>query len=231
MKPARLNISEPEFADDKPAWRVARAYPLPARLYALIRFQIIPGWMLEAIEQHLPQSGRVADVGCGFGLFTIRLALRRPQCHFTGLELSAKRVAQARQAAAALKVHNVEFICADLAAGDWREHFDAAYCIDLLHHLEPAAADHLLESLYAGLAEGGALIVKDISTQPRPHLWFTFLLDLLMNPRDSFYYRHAQVWRDRMAACGFAALHYFPLRTLLPYPHFLLTGRKLKNES
>jgi SAM-dependent methyltransferase len=229
MKTARLNIIEPEQTADRLMSRIARAYPFVSSLYSRIRFQIIPRQILEAIEQHLPARGLVVDVGCGFGLFTLYLALRRPQCQFVGVELSAPRVAQATRAAEKLSVRNAQFICADSASGEFPERFKAAYCTDLLHHLRPEDGDQLIARLYKGLEPGGAIVIKDITTHPRPMLWFTFMLDLLFNPKDSFYYRHALTWMDRLGEIGFDALSVYPLRNVLPYPHFILIGRKPVN--
>ena len=226
MRSARLNILEPEFSSDRLSSRIPRAYSFVSAIYSRLRFRIIPRQMLESIEQHLPETGTVVDVGCGFGLFTLYLAMRRPQCHFVGVELSEKRVTQARMAAAKLQVRNASFICAESASGDFPDRFHAAYCIDLLHHMPPQAADQLLERLYQGLEPGGTIVIKDINTHPRLMLWFTFLLDWLVNPKDSFYYRHASTWQERLTEAGFASLYVYPLRNLLPYPHFLLTGRK-----
>ena len=69
-------------------------------------------------------------------------------------------------------------------------------------------------------------VMKDVTTWPRPMLYFTFLLDLLMNPRDSFYYRSADAWIDLLAKLGFTSVEKHYLRDLLPYPHILLIARK-----
>lgn len=224
----RLNIIE--FATNNQAQviikRILHAYPTLARWYARVRFQIMPSEMLDAIEQHLPAQGIILDVGCGFGLFTLYLALKRPDCHFVGMELSARRVSEAKRAAALLQVRNVEFICADLATSELPFHPQAAYCTDLLHHMTPEGGDHLLMRLYDVLVPGGPIIVKDITTQPRLKLYYTFILDLLVNPKDSFYYRSAAVWRTRLSQFGFTSLQVYPLRHYMPYPHFLLVGNK-----
>lgn len=182
--------------------------------------------MLDTIEQHLPAQGTVLDVGCGFGLFTLYLAMKRPDCHFVGMELSERRVQEAKRAAMFLQVRNVDFLCADLATSEILYQPDAAYCMDLLHHMTPQGGDRLLERLYAVLQPGSPIVVKDITTLPRPKLYYTFLLDLLVNPKDSFYYRNAEVWRTRLAQVGFQSLYVYPLNHYMPYSHFLLVGQK-----
>lgn len=224
----RLNIIESVTVTSHrgAAKRILRGYPFWSRLYAAIRFLIIPQPFLDAVEQHLPAHGTVLDIGCGFGLFTLYLALKRPQCDFIGLDLSERRIAQAQRAAELLQVTNVQFICADLGEKDLPTQLNAAYCLDLLHHMTPSAGDKLIDRIAASLAPGGRLIIKDITTRPRLMLYFTFLLDLLMNPADSFYYRSDEVWRARLAQSGFISLAVYPLRNFLPYPHFMLVGQK-----
>lgn len=228
IKAERLNIIEPvgETAHRAVTEQILRGYPFLSRLYARIRFQIIPQQFLDAIEQHLPAKGTVVDIGCGFGLFTLYLAMKRPQCQFIGLELSERRVTQARQAAAVLQLGNVEFLCADMNESDLPVQLNAACCLDVLHHLTPQTGNHLIETLSKKLEPGGYLIIKDITTRPRLMLYFTFLLDLLVNPKDSFYYRSTEIWRTLLEKAGFTSLTIYPLRNYLPYPHFLLIGQK-----
>jgi 2-polyprenyl-3-methyl-5-hydroxy-6-metoxy-1,4-benzoquinol methylase len=228
VRAERLNIIEPVAVTShrEAANRILRGYPLLSRLYAVIRFLIIPQQFLDAIEQHLPARGTVLDIGCGFGLFTLYLAMKRPQCDFIGLDLSERRIAQAERAAGLLQLTNVQFICADLGEKELPTKFNAAYCLDLLHHLTPPAGDRLINHIAASLAPGGRIIIKDITTRPRLKLYFTFLLDLLMNPADSFYYRSDEVWRARLVQSGFISLAVYPLRNFLPYPHFMLVGQK-----
>src|SRR5262245_20925065 len=51
--------------------RIAATYGGLVRLYSLIRFRIIPLRFLEEMIQHLPTSGTILDLGCGFGLFSL----------------------------------------------------------------------------------------------------------------------------------------------------------------
>ena len=61
----------------------------------------------------------------------------------------------------------------------------------------------LMQFLYKGLNKGGHLIIKDINTKPFLMLYFTFLLDLLMNLKDSFYYRSISRWKEDLSIIGF----------------------------
>ena len=83
-----------------------------------------------------------------------------------------------------LGIRNVSFDQADLR--DWRpeQTMAGAYALDVFHHVPPASGDRLLQDLFARIEPGGRFLLKDIDTAPRAMLWFTYLLDALMSPRD-----------------------------------------------
>jgi 2-polyprenyl-3-methyl-5-hydroxy-6-metoxy-1,4-benzoquinol methylase len=190
-----------------------------------VRFRIIPEEFLLCIDQHLPNSGRVLDLGCGFGLFTLWFAHRRPECQFVGIDSSARRIRAARELAETLQVRNVTFECQDIVLCQTGS-INAAYCIDLLHHIPPAAGERLLRRLFEQLEPEGKVVVKDITTRPRGGLYFTYVLDFLVSPKDTFYYRDAALWSALLGVIGFKSLYWHRLRNALPYPHFLLVGSK-----
>ncbi|NIN01129.1 MAG: hypothetical protein GTO24_24465 [candidate division Zixibacteria bacterium] len=71
--------------------------------------------------------------------------------------------------------------------------------------------------------------MKDVTTRPRPMLYFTFILDLLMNPSDAFYYRSVEKWVEMLRLTGFDLVEKHFLWDVLPYPHILLISRKMEN--
>ena len=218
--------SPPSLASDRQfVRRLLRSLSGLTRLYSLARFQIIPEPFLLCIDQHLPDSGRVLDLGCGFGLFTLWFAQRRPECQFVGIDSSARRIRAARRLAETLQVRNVTFECEDVALCQTGS-INAAYCIDLLHHIPPEASDRLLRRLFERLEPNGKVVIKDVTTRPRGMLYFTWVLDFLVSPKDTFYYREAALWSALLSEIGFTSLYWHPLRNFLPYPHFLLVGSK-----
>lgn len=202
--------------------RIIRAYSGIIRLYCLVRFQIIRIRFLEEIEQYLPSEGTIVDLGCGFGLFALYMAARKPRAHVIGIDLSASRLAIARTAARRLDITNVTFLHTDLR--EWRpvEGIAAAYALDVFHHVPVAIGNRLLRDLFACIGQGGRFVLKDIDTTPRPMLWFTYVLDVLMSPRDDFQYRSAAAWQTQLDASGFRPIHLHYLWDILPYPHILL---------
>ena len=221
-----LNIIDNGASPDTTSARVLRPYPLATRLYGRVRFQILSPRFLEAIEQHLPESGTVADIGCGFGLFTLYFAARHPRCNFIGLDLNRKRIFQARAATLELGLSNVRFECRDATGVSLPDNLSAAITIDLLHHMPPVAGHELITNIHARLSPGGTYLLKEIDTRARSKLFFTYVLDCVVSPDDDYYYRSEKVWREVLKETGFEGLHSYPLTNYIPFPHFLMIARK-----
>lgn len=211
--------------------RILSAYSGMIRLYAFIRFKIIHLRFLEAIEQYLPDHGTILDLGCGFGLFSLYMAARKPHAQFVGVDVNAARLALARAAAEKLGIRNVTYERGDLRGWHPDRAIAGAYALDVFHHIPVASGDQLLRDLCARLEPGCRFLLKDIDTTPRAMLLFTYLLDALMSPRDDFHYRSARAWQRQLRDAGFAPVYVHDLWDLLPYPHLLLIGEKPARET
>jgi 2-polyprenyl-3-methyl-5-hydroxy-6-metoxy-1,4-benzoquinol methylase len=216
------NAQDNQNAKRKLRAQIIAAYSGIIRVYAFIRFKIIHLRFLEEIEQYLPNAGTILDLGCGFGLFSLFMAASKPHARVIGLDINARRLQIARDAAEQLGIRNASFVQQDLR--DWRpeQNIAGAYALDIFHHLPVEKGNRLLNDLFARLEPGGRFLLKDIDTQPRAMLWFTYLLDALMSPRDDFQYRSAGAWQRQLAASGFAPIFVHDLWDILPYPHILL---------
>lgn len=208
--------------------RVISAYPGIIRLYCFVRFRIIHLRFLEELEQYLPDVGDILDLGCGFGLFALYMASRKPNARVIGLDINAKRLQIAETAAQQLGIRNVTFVYQDLR--DWRpaQNISGAYALDVFHHIAVEHGDRLLHDLFLNIEPGGRFLLKDIDTTPRAMLWFTYLLDVLMSPRDDFHYRSTYAWQKQLSESGFAPIYRHYLWDILPYPHILLICDKPK---
>ncbi len=105
-----------------------------------------------------PAGCRVLEAGCGVGAQTVTLAGNSPEASIVSVDISAKSIAQARQAAQAAGLTNVRFQQGDIfdlpfAAGS----FDHVFVCFVLEHLkEPGAA---LRKLKTFLRPGGTITV------------------------------------------------------------------------
>ena len=202
---------------------------LVVRLYSKLRFFILRQPFLDEIGQYLPRGGRILDLGCGFGLFSLYFALRAPGCRITGVDRDERRIRDAREGAKKLALTNVDYHVGN--ALDWQdpEPFDAIYLLDLVHHLPAGEVPTFLEKIRALLNPHGILLLKEVADRPRYKVLFTLLLDRLMVGREPIrYWPPAELTRV-LEGLGFSVKTH-RMTDFLPYPHILYIAR-LKSDS
>lgn len=193
---------------------------LIVRLYARIRFLILRQTFLQEIGQYLPRRGRVLDLGCGFGLFSLYFAIDAPERQLVGVDLDGDRIEAARECARRLGVENVDYT--EQNALDWRGGgaFDAIFMLDLVHHLPKDEVEAFLARVSQLLVPGGTLLLKDVSNRPRYKMWFTLLLDRLMVGAEPIHYWPPDELCALVEGLGFSVRRH-TINDILPYPHML----------
>ena len=200
---------------------IIRAYDHPViRAYCWVRFWILRQRFLDEIGQYLPTEGLVLDIGCGFGLFSLYYAASGPRRFLRGLDIDAGRIALARRAAARLGLENVVYETGDAREFKGDSEVQAAYMLDIVHHIPPSTVPPLLRQLRRCLAPGAMLLVKDVDTRPTPKRWFTWLLDKAMAPRTAVHYWSAAALTRALESAGFDVRRHLMV-DILPYPHIL----------
>jgi SAM-dependent methyltransferase len=105
----------------------------------------------------------------------------------------------------------------DFRAG---ESFDAAYMLDIVHHIPEEAVRPLLEQVAKILPPGGRLLIKDVDRRPAYKRWFTHALDKVMDPGTPVRYWEAEELTRLLEEVGFT-VHRHLMVDVLPYPHIL----------
>jgi ubiquinone/menaquinone biosynthesis C-methylase UbiE len=206
--------------------RIIRAYDRRiVRCYCHVRFRIMRQRFLEEIGMHLPEAGTVLDIGSGFGLFSLYYALQRPELHIVGCDIDARRIAEARRAAARLGLQNVTYAEGDAADLRAPEGLSGAYMLDIVHHIPRAAVAPLLGGLYTNLAPGARLVIKDVDRTPAWKRGFTFVLDKAVAPRSRVRYWGRAELETLCRRTGFEVTCR-RLVDVLPYPHLLYVCTK-----
>jgi 2-polyprenyl-3-methyl-5-hydroxy-6-metoxy-1,4-benzoquinol methylase len=215
------------WESDEAVLRIAAALPPVERAYALVRFGIFRTKFLALMNLALPGEGRLLDVGCGFGLFSVYFALMSPGRRIRGIDPDARRVAMARKVAAALGVADrVEYEVGTAERLPRETPYQGVYMLDVLHHLDRDAQVPLLHRLRRLVAPGGTLLIKDVTTDSPLRLGFTWLLDRAMvGWRQPLSYRHHGEWSRLLARLGFQ-VRAVRVPDLLPYPHVVLLGQR-----
>jgi 2-polyprenyl-3-methyl-5-hydroxy-6-metoxy-1,4-benzoquinol methylase len=146
--------------------RVKSRYPdlgLGARSYAFIRWSICP---FDRILPHVPQQGRLLDIGCGSGLWLTYLSLERPALQLEGVDPDPRKLAIASGADVPdLMLHQGSAL--DIPEGP----FDCITIVDVLFLLPADEKRSVLQACREALSPGGVLIVKEIDVRPRWKFW------------------------------------------------------------
>lgn len=194
------------------------------RAYSRIRFLILRQPFLDEIGQYLPKTGRVLDLGCGFGLFTQYFGLMEPGRKLTGVDLNGRRIEMARKCAADIGVENVDYQVEDAVNWDGEGLYDAIYMLDLVHHLPRAEVPAFLGKATQRLRPGGMMILKDVADRPHLKRLFTLAVDRLMVGLEPIYYWPPLELTKVLEELGFDVKRHL-MRDYLPYPHVLYVCR------
>jgi 2-polyprenyl-3-methyl-5-hydroxy-6-metoxy-1,4-benzoquinol methylase len=190
------------------------------RAYCKARFTIININILQMLALCLRGKRRILDVGCGFGLFGCYFSAMYPEISYCGYDLDAGRIEQATRAAAKLGLKNVEFHCGDARDLQIDDEYDAVMMVDLLHHIDDAAKQNLIEICASHLADDGRLIIKDVTTHPFPKIAFTWALDVLMTRGFEMWFRDEKHFYELFSK-HFNRVEMYPIVDWLPYPHVI----------
>jgi 2-polyprenyl-3-methyl-5-hydroxy-6-metoxy-1,4-benzoquinol methylase len=220
-------VEAPEVYGRDAIARIVRSLPPFERAYSLVRFSILRPKLLSVMDLLLTDEGRILDVGCGFGLFAAYFGQMHSRRRIVGVDPDQRRVGIARGVARSLGLSDHQFVVGDVRDAVLDGPFDAAYVLDVMHHLPQADQRRVLERLRGLLAPGGMLLVKDITTEPRAGLLFTEALDRLMvGFGEPLAYRHHREWSAMLGDLGFK-VRMVRVPDILPYPHVVIAATKL----
>jgi len=200
---------------------VANQPSLVVRTYSRIRFVILRQQFLEEIGQYFPRRGKVLDLGCGFGLFSLFYAKTKRDLTLVGVDLDSKRIAMATECGQRLGLTNVSYVADNALSWVGKEQFDAIYMLDLVHHLPREEVPVFLRKVHDLLRPGARLILKDVSNQPVFKRLFTLSLDRIMVGL----FEPIHYWSPReliavLESVGFEVKRH-TMNDILPYPHIV----------
>lgn len=200
--------------------------PWLTRLHVHVRWRTCP---FQALSRAVPPTGRILEIGCGHGLFSVLLALQSEGREVVGTDVDGNKIQAAFRAGAG--VANLRFDPAgpgDLPAGPW----DAICIIDVLYLIDRDGERSLLEAAAAALAPGGVMVVKEMGTGPR---WKFRLMALqerlsvqvlgITQGHDLTFVAPVEMggW---LTEAGLEDVTHLPLDTGRLHPHHLVTARR-----
>lgn len=174
------------------------------------------------VEQHVPSSGKVLDLGCGYGLFCNYLGLTSEQRRVTGVELNGRKL---RHADKGLK--NVSFKNSDILAEPVTDYYDCIVLLHVLHHLKSfMEQEAIVSKCVQMLNSGGRLVVLEVDDHPLSKYWLAHVVDHLLYPMQKIFYRLPESMEKLLRGVGLAVESY-PMHKGRPFPHFLYVGQKI----
>jgi 1-acyl-sn-glycerol-3-phosphate acyltransferase len=112
----------------------------------------------EVFHEHLPKSGLIVDIGCGYGYLGHILAWTGKDRQIIGFDHDAEKIAVANNTPA--KPANVSFEVKNALTAELPQ-ADAFVISDVLHYLPQEDQRKLLEKCMKNLLPGGILFVRD----------------------------------------------------------------------
>lgn len=190
-----------------------------ARLYARLRMILAP---IVEIEEYVPRTGNILDLGCGSGIFANILAVGSPERKVFGVDIAGDRIETARKLSRGNP--NLEFVTGDVNSIPF-ERFDVVTLIDLLHHMPYEKQDELMKKIYDKMDENNILIIKDLEKAPYWKYIFHYIQDSI-SCRARLYFRSAGEMEGLLRKTGFQ-VETVSLADGYPHPHILYKCRKV----
>ena len=140
-----------------------RDLDLGPRAYGFIRWSVSP---FDRVLSHVPEGGRLLDLGCGSGLWLTYLSLERPGLKLVGVDPDPIKLEIAQSADARdLELHRGSAL--DIPGAD----FDCITIFDVLYLLPAEEKRRVLRACRDALRPGGSLLVKELDVRPRWKFW------------------------------------------------------------
>ena len=190
----------------------------------------IYSWLVfphDIVSRMIPKEGTIYDLGCGFGSFSIYLAIKCKQRSVIAIDHSSKRVDSAKRALKNLNIRNLTFKYSDVLSFNY-DNCDAVIINNLLHHLSGWPNQKMfLEKIVPTIKPGGQVIIIDIAKRPQWKYYFTLTIDKIMYPGDYIEFPKKSVLEEFFIDndCTFE-VSAEPLHHRMPYSYIMYTARK-----
>jgi 2-polyprenyl-3-methyl-5-hydroxy-6-metoxy-1,4-benzoquinol methylase len=135
------------------------------RLYSFLRSNTCP---FGKVAEFVPPKGRILDLGCGFGLFSMMLSSGFPERRITAIDCEQSRINAAEGERCGAGIKNCTFLCGDIAGFDYGGPYDCVLLVDVLYQFDKSAKAGIIDKCRDCLNPDGLLIVKEMDRRP---LW------------------------------------------------------------
>jgi len=173
------------------------------------------------IDENIPDSAKILDVGSGYGLLAHYLG-RKPMRKIWAVDISKKRI----QYSHIKKSPNVHFICQDATKIKSKD-FDVIIMSDFLHHLSLKKQNEVIKNARKQLKRDGLILIKEVQKDYlAPGFWFLYCFDLFFNIFKPLFYQTKQFYTSKIKENGFKIVKCDDDHRSV-WGEFLLIGQKL----
>ena len=165
--------------------------------YVRLRWRLCP---FEQMTRHVPLTGTIVDVGCGYGLLSNLLALTSQERDVIGIDLSPRRITAAQRTVKERK--NIKFLFQDANSLNL-EKCDVLLMSDFLHHIPYRRQEELLVLCYQKLSKNGLLIIEEVDDKPFWKYQLNIIVDVLLNLDKGIYFRSSSEYLKLLSRIGF----------------------------
>jgi len=124
--------------------------------YLRIKYRLEGKYRL--FHELVPKSGKIVDVGCGYGLMSYALAFSGENREITAIDYDADKIEVAKNC---LKIpENLSFKVGDVVNFQY-DKSDVFIVSDVLHYLTSDGQQQLLKNMFENLNRNGVLIIRD----------------------------------------------------------------------
>ena len=195
------------------------------------RLQVFVRWLFtpyEFVESFVPESGRIVDLGCGYGLFANFLSVKSGKRDVFGVDISAERIRRADKTVGLRR--NIGFVVGDLKNFEFDD-VDVFVIYDVLHHINRKGQVDLVERCFRVLNRGGLFVIKESGITPLwkgiiNYLIEFFALGFRITESEGLNFRSQEDWEDLLRAKGFTVEVSEHIRSWHPWPHILFVCRR-----
>ncbi|MFZ6008943.1 MAG: 1-acyl-sn-glycerol-3-phosphate acyltransferase [Bacteroidota bacterium] len=110
----------------------------------------------------VPRHATVLDLGCGYGFLCYMLHFLSGERTITGVDYDEDKIAAANHCFS--KTDRINFIAADISKYALGK-YDVIIIADVLHYLEPALQDDMINRCLRALNPGGRLVIREGNTE------------------------------------------------------------------
>lgn len=169
-------------------------------LFCAYRWFVFPH---QRISDEVPRQGLIYDVGSGYGIFSLYLALAEQNRKIIGIDYSSLRLKSSLRAVRNLQLNNLSFKKQDFFDIQWQP----CSCViinDVLHHIPGRhLQEKLLKRIIPAIKKGGKLIIVDVDRKPRWKYYIGLVVDLFFYPGDCIAYPRRAILEEFLKKNGF----------------------------